>query len=119
MAPPGKVPAIAIERYDALIATCPGVERKGASMPYTSLNGHMFSFLTPDGALALRLPPPERERFMEEHGAQEVVQHGRVLREYVSVPDDLFARTAALEPHFARSREHVSALRPAPSRKKG
>jgi hypothetical protein len=25
-------------------------------MPYTSVNGHMFSFVTQDGHLALRLP---------------------------------------------------------------
>ena len=31
--------------YEALVATGPGVERKGKTMPYTSVNGHMFSFL--------------------------------------------------------------------------
>ena len=30
--------------YEKLVATDPNVERKGATMPYTSLNGHMFSF---------------------------------------------------------------------------
>jgi hypothetical protein len=119
MAAPSPIPAIAVERYDALIATCPGIERKGASMPYTSMNGHMFSFLTPDGTLALRLPSPEREQFMTEHGAASVEQHGRVLKEYVAVPSELFARTDALVPHFVRSRDHVALLKPAPSRRKG
>jgi hypothetical protein len=36
--------------YDLIIATQPDVKRKGATMPYTSLNGHMFSFLTPGRA---------------------------------------------------------------------
>jgi len=35
-----------LELYDKLIAALPGVERKGATMHYTSLNGNMFSFLT-------------------------------------------------------------------------
>ena len=56
------IPAAAIERYDAVIATRPGIERKGASMPYTSTNGHMFSFLTPEGTLALRLSTSDRKR---------------------------------------------------------
>ena len=43
------IPAERIEQYDRLIATLPGIERKGATVPYTSLNGHMFSFLTPTG----------------------------------------------------------------------
>jgi hypothetical protein len=35
--------------YEKLVATNPGVERKGATMPYTSVNGHMFSLLTKEG----------------------------------------------------------------------
>jgi hypothetical protein len=53
-----------LDLYDRLIATQPDVQRKGATMPYTSHNGHMFSFLTPDGHLALRLPSSERDAFM-------------------------------------------------------
>jgi hypothetical protein len=52
-----------LDLYDRLIATQPDLQRKGATMPHTSLNGHMFSFLTPEGHLALRLPLPEREAF--------------------------------------------------------
>ena len=55
-----EVPTIAdaLKQYEKLIATNPNVERKGATMPYTSLNGHMFSFLTKTGTLALRLLYP-------------------------------------------------------------
>lgn len=45
-----------IALYDKLVATNPAIARKGASIPYTSLNGHMFSFITIEGKLALRLP---------------------------------------------------------------
>lgn len=31
--------------YDRLIAANPNFERKGKTMPYTSVNGHMFSQL--------------------------------------------------------------------------
>ena len=71
------IPAAAIERYDAVIATRPDIERKGASMPYTSTNGHMFSFLTPEGTLALRLSTSDRKRFLESHPDATVEQHGR------------------------------------------
>jgi hypothetical protein len=53
------VPAARLALYETLVATNPKVERKGAAMPYTSLNGHMFSFLTQTGTLALRLPADE------------------------------------------------------------
>lgn len=105
----------ALERYDALIATRPGVERKGATMPYTSMNGHMFSFLTPDGALALRLAREDRDRFIQEHDARLVERHGHVMKEYVAVPDDLFAQTDALAPYFERSHAYVASLKPKPT----
>ena len=40
------VPAEKLALYEKLVATNPDVARKGAKTPYTSLNGHMFSFLT-------------------------------------------------------------------------
>ena len=48
--------AASLASYEKLVATNTKVERKGATMPYTSLNGHMFSLLTREGWLALRLP---------------------------------------------------------------
>ena len=85
-----------LRSYDALVATHPEVERKGAKMPYTSWNGHMFSFLTPDGTLSLRLPMPDREAFPERYRTALVEQHGAVMREYVAVPADLLDRLEEL-----------------------
>ncbi len=98
--------------YEELVATRPGLERKGKTMPYTSVNGHMFSFLTPDGTLALRLPPAERVAFLETYDTTLVEQHGRVMREYVAVPPALLGRTAELTPYFDVAWSHVASLRP-------
>jgi hypothetical protein len=54
-----------ISLYEILVATIPGIERKGAAMPYTSLNGNMFSFLDKYGSFGLRLPEKEREDFLK------------------------------------------------------
>lgn len=59
--PTAAVPSAKLELYEKLVATNPNVERKGATVPYTSLNGHMFSYLSKEGKLALRLPAGERE----------------------------------------------------------
>ncbi len=48
-------PAERLQRYGDLIATNPTIKRSGASMPYTSVSGHMFSFLDPSGRMSLRL----------------------------------------------------------------
>ncbi|HLR04707.1 MAG TPA: hypothetical protein VK117_02780 [Pyrinomonadaceae bacterium] len=59
--------AASLALYEKLVATNPKVDRKGATMPYTSLNGHMFSLLTREGWLALRLPSDAREAFLKKY----------------------------------------------------
>ena len=65
----GGPPADAVALYERLVATAPGAERKGATVPYTALNGHMFSYLSKTGIVCLRLPEREREAFLGEYGA--------------------------------------------------
>ena len=67
--PTAAAPADRLELYERLVATLPGVERKGATMPYTSVNGHMFSYLSKEGKLELRLPAETREAFMKKYFA--------------------------------------------------
>jgi hypothetical protein len=110
--------ANALPFYDALIATAPSVERKGAAMPYTSVNGHMFSFLTKSGRLALRLPEQERDAFLKKYKSKLCEQNGAILKEYVEVPAALLVKTRELKPIFDRSHAYVAALKPKPSKKK-
>jgi hypothetical protein len=91
-APPEKVAL-----FEKLVATNPEVERKGAANPYTSRNGHMFSLLTPDGTLILRLPETERELFLKKHKTKQPVLYGALMKEYVEVPDALLKKTTSLK----------------------
>jgi hypothetical protein len=111
--------ATALKHYEALIATHPEVERKGAAMPYTALNGHMFSFLTKTGTLALRLPEQEREAFLKKYKTTLCEQNGAVLKEYVEVPDALLAKTKELQKYFGMSHAYAATLKPKPTKKKG
>ena len=112
------IPADRLELYERLVATQSSVERKGATMPYTSLNSHMFSFLTETGKLALRLPAEQREAFLKKYKARLCEQHGSVLKEYVEVPDALLERTGELQKYFDLSRAYVAALKPKPTSRK-
>jgi hypothetical protein len=112
------VVADALKRYEKLIATNPKVEPKGATMPYTSVNGHMFSFLTKTGKLALRLPEPERDAFLTKYKTTLCEQHGTVLKEYVEVPDSLLANTHELKEFFDLSYAFVATLKPKATQRK-
>jgi hypothetical protein len=110
-------PAEAVALYEKLIATRRGVERKGASLPYTSLNGNMFSLLTKSGALALRLPPLERQAFLRKYKAKLCEQYGVVMKEYVEVPPSLLRRTRELKTFFDASFDYASSLKPKPTKR--
>jgi hypothetical protein len=107
-----EVPPEKLALYDQLIATLPQVARKGATTPYTSWNGHMFSFLASDGSLCLRLPLEAREQFLKRYQNTLVQAHGTVMKEYVAVPEDLLQQTQELAPYFAASFAYVQTLKP-------
>ncbi|MES2110164.1 MAG: hypothetical protein V4577_15505 [Bacteroidota bacterium] len=104
--------------YENLIKTHPDAVRKGDTIPYTSLNGHMFSYFSKDDFLALRLPAKEREEFMEKHNAGLVRQYGIIQKEYVHVPDNVLKNTAELKTYFQAAFEYVKSLKPKPTSKK-
>ena len=116
--PVAKVPAETVALYEALLATNPKIERKGATMPYTSINGNMFSLLTPDGSMALRLPEAERESFMKRYDTTLCVQYGTVMKEYVRVPASLLKDTRALANYLDISYLYACSLRPKPKTKR-
>ena len=104
--------------YDTLVARFPEVERKGATFPYTSLNGNMFSYLHPSGSMALRLPADERDKFLKKYRTTLFKAYGVVQKEYVTVPDALLKNTGELRKHFARSLEYARSLKPKPTKRK-
>ena len=114
---PATIPTDKLEFYEELVATNPSVERKGAAMPYTSVNGHMFSFLTKSGMLALRLPNEHRAAFLKKYKTRLCEQHGSVLEEYVEVPDTLLKKTQELKPFFDLSCAYVASLKPKPTKR--
>jgi hypothetical protein len=107
-----------LELYDRLVASVPGAELKGAAVPYTSVHGHMFSYLSKSGVLALRLPEGARESFLKKYKTKLCTQYGVVQKEYVEVPAALLKKTAELKPYFAMSLAYVGAMKPKPNAKK-
>ena len=78
------IPQDKLEAYNDLIAGIPEIKRKGVTNPYTSVNGHMFSHLSKEGTMGLRLPEDEREAFLEKYKTTQPVQYGTVMKEYVN-----------------------------------
>ena len=101
-----------VKLYNKLVATHPTAERKGDTVPYTSLNGNMYSYLSKDGFLALRLAPHDRGAFLEKYKTTLVYAYGIIQKEYVTVPDNLLMKTDEMRPYFELSYQYVSSLKP-------
>lgn len=111
-------PAEKITLYDQLIAMHPDIERKGDTSPYTSINGHMFTYLSKTGTIAIRLPKGERETFLVQYDTTLDEQYGAVMKEYVRVPDSLLSNLEELKKYLDMSYAYVRTLKPKPSKKK-
>lgn len=119
--PVGKMypgPPAALARYEeAVAAVRHDIRIKGAKNPYTSRNGHMFSFLTVDGELALRLSDELGEDFRAAYEGGPVMRYGSVMRGYVSVPADLLAESGKLAPWVEKAWDWIGTLPPKPTKK--
>jgi hypothetical protein len=112
------IPPDKLALYDKLVASNPKIERKGAANPYTSLNGHMYTYLDASGSLALRLSKDERENFLKKYKTTLFEAYGAVMKEYVKVPDALLKNTKELQKYLERSYAYVKTLKPKPTTKK-
>ena len=106
------IPAAKLELYEKLIATCPAIERKGDVHPYTSVNGHMFTYLDQTGVLGMRLPKDELEAFLAKHKTTLFVSYGAVKKDWATVPDALLGKTRELGKYLAISYEYTKTLKP-------
>jgi hypothetical protein len=106
------IPAAKLALYEKLIAAIPEIERKGAVHPYTSLNGHMFSYLDQTGTMGLRLPKDEVDAFLKKYMASLFESYGVVKKDYVTVPDSLLRKTEELKRYLKISYEYVKTLKP-------
>jgi hypothetical protein len=105
------IPADKLELYNKLIATHPKIERKGAVHPYTSLNGHMFTYLDQTGTMGMRLPQDEVEKFLKKYKTTLFKSYGVVKKDYVTVPEALLANTKELSRYLAISYEYVRTMK--------
>ena len=109
-------PSDALQRYAAVVEEA-GEVVKGAKNPYTSRNGHMFSFLDADGTMAIRLSNELADEFLSRYESGPVIQYGSVMRGYVSVPDDLLSDTEEVGSWFKKAHEWIGTLEPKATKK--
>ncbi len=99
-----------LDIYRELVEKHWGLPVKGKATPYTSLNGNMFSFLSKEGQICLRLSHEDQQAFWDAYGGEPVMQYGSVMRGYVALPSGLLGKDSDLEPWFIRCLENAESL---------
>ncbi len=101
-----------LELYDKLVAKCPRFDRKGKTMPYTSANGYMFSFLNKDGELGIRFSKQVQEKYLQEFGTTIFKSYAAVMKGYVLIPDNMLEDLDKLSEYLNESYDYVMTLEP-------
>ncbi len=107
-----------VDIFDAFIALCPEIERKGKTVPHTSDNGYMFTLLNKDGEIGIRLGKEDQEAFKKEHNTTIYKSHGAVMKDYVLVPIPLFENEKLMKQYLLKSWDFVKSLPPKKGKKK-
>jgi hypothetical protein len=106
-----------LDHYERLVARFPEVQRKGKAMPYTSLNGHMFTFYDKEDKVSIRFSDSELEAFLEKYSTVKSIQHNSVMHGYAIIPQDLLEDTDTLAHYFQQSLDYIGSLKPKPTKK--
>ena len=106
------IPPDKLALYQKLLATRPEIELKGAVHPYTSCNGHMFTYLDQTGTLGVRLSKEEVEAFLGKYKTTLFESYGVVKKDWVTVPESLLKNTKELKKYLDLSYENVKTLKP-------
>jgi len=117
MAEPAETYAANLAIYEAVVAAHLGLAPKGKKMPYTALNGNMFSFLDPDGRICVRLAKEDVAAFNAKYGTGPVVQYGAVMKEYVALPQAVIDDSEQRSALFAQSLAFARTLKPKPTKR--
>ena len=78
----------------------------------------MFTFVSKEGKIALRLGKEEREAFIEKYDSKLAENYGTVMKEYVEVPDALLEKLDELAPYLEMSYQYAQTLKPKATKNK-
>lgn len=110
------LPEKQLKQYDLILSKIPFVERKGKTSPYTSVGGHMFTMMRKDGVVGMRLSKEEQNIFFERHDAEPFENYGSMIKDYVTVPEDVLMDTALMTAYVIKSYEYTKTLPKKPSK---
>lgn len=112
-----EIPKELLAQYDLIVSKIPDMERKGVSLPYTSMNGNMYTMMRKDGVLGIRLGSKDRITFIEKYQTLPFENYGSMIKEYVEVPVNILMDSVTMTFYMSLSHEYAKTLKPKPTKK--
>lgn len=113
-----KSPEALVAAFDDVMPGPPATKRKMFGFPAGFVNGNMFMGLFEDNMI-LRLPAESREELIRVHGATAFApMPGRVMKEYVALPESLIHDREQLSSWVAKALVYGESLEPKSAKKK-
>src|SRR5690349_7637047 len=107
-----KSPEELVAKFDEVMPGPPATKRKMFGFPAGFVNGNMFMGLFED-SMILRLPPELREEVIQLHGGKPFApMAGRVMQEYVELPEALVRDRERLSSWVAKALVYGESLEP-------
>lgn len=97
--------------YDSLLAQLPEMQRKGKSVPYKSINGHMFTLVNKDGELGTRIGEKRVKEMQASGEAEQFRSHNANMRGYIKLSDTMLKDTKRCLAFFEEAQAHVLTLK--------
>lgn len=107
----------ALKIYEELIENQPEIKRKGKRLPYTSMNGNMFSVISKEGKIGLRLSQERVEECIDLYGFTKYIKNDKVLEDFVQISEEFLDNELLVE-LFNECCEHAKSLQAKPKTKK-
>jgi TfoX/Sxy family transcriptional regulator of competence genes len=107
-----KSPEELVAKFDEVMPGPPATKRKMFGFPAGFVNGNMFMGLFED-SMILRLPAESREELMQLYGGKAFApMAGRVMKEYVALPESILRDRQRLSSWVAKALVYGASLPP-------
>lgn len=101
-----------LSQYDQLIARFPGIERKGETKLYTSVNEHIFAQLNKDGKLGIRFSEESKVKYLQQLKDKPFKAYVAVMKGYILIPESMWKDMNKISAPLKESYAYVLGLEP-------
>lgn len=101
-----------LKLYDFLVGKCPRLERLGKTMPYTAVNGYMFSLLNKAGEIGIRFSKEKQQHYMASYDTTNYKSYGAIMNGYILITEKMLEDANLITQLLNESYDYFNSIAP-------